>query len=151
MTETLLDSKHSNLIPVSSRCPGASHSSYSARISLPSSPRVCVRASLQRVHREVTNQQQGRDDKAEGAAAAAAVFHVSLICKRVVFFFNSALARALARQVNVHMRAPCLSPLPSPVNTRTHTSTHALDIALASQCVQSCSSGRALLIPQPAM
>lgn len=42
----------------------------SARISLPSSPRVCVRASLQRVHREVTNQQQGRDDKAEGAAAA---------------------------------------------------------------------------------
>lgn len=55
--------------------------------------------------------------------SSSSVFHVSLICKRVVFFFNSALARALARQVNVHMRALCLSPLPSPVHTRTQACT----------------------------
>lgn len=87
------------------------------------------------------------------------VFTVSLMCM-CVCFLNSVLlvffkSWVLVRQVNMHICALCpprsCPPLFTHTNKHTHTHAHTLDIALASHCVQSCSSGRVLLIPQPAM
>lgn len=145
MTETLLDSKHSNLIPVSSRCPGASHSSSFARISFSS---ACVPVCSGFTERSPINsrvvttrprvqQQQQRVSRLPDLQTCSFFFQLCIIQSA-----GEAGERAHACSLSLSPALPC---------SHTHTSTHALDIALASQCVQSCSSGRALLIPQPAM
>lgn len=85
------------------------------------------------------------------------VFTVSLMCICVHFQFCIVVLFFLSECLRGRWMCIFVPSVPSLLSStvhshkHTHTHAHTLDIALASHCVQSCSSSRVLLIPQPAM